>query len=99
MELTGKQKRYLRGLGHSLNAVVFVGREGASDAVATKLSAELDAHELIKLRVGDGCELSAKEAGSQLATKTGAALVQSIGHTCLLYRRRKKEPAIVLPKA
>jgi RNA-binding protein YhbY len=33
-----------------------------------------------------------------LAEKCGAALVQVLGHTVLLYRRRKKEPAIVLPK-
>jgi RNA-binding protein len=98
MELTGKQKRYLRGLGHHLNPTVALGREGLSEAVARKTHLELEAHELIKIKVGDGCLDPAKEVGPQLAEQCGAALVQVIGHTILLYRRRKKDPEIVLPK-
>jgi RNA-binding protein len=99
MTLTGKQVRHLRGLGHALNAVLFVGKEGASEGVVAKTRVELEAHELVKGRVGDACEEKAKDVGAQLAEATGAALVQSIGHTFLLYKRRRKDPAIELPKA
>ena len=55
MELTGKQKRYLRGLAHHLNPVVYAGKEGVSEAVERKATQELEHHELIKLKLGDGC--------------------------------------------
>lgn len=99
MDLTGKQKRYLRGLGHHLNPVVALGKEGLTEAVTRKTHLELENHELIKVKVGEGCLDPAKEVGETLAEQCGAALVQVIGHTVLLYRRRKKDAQIVLPKA
>jgi RNA-binding protein len=98
MDLTGKQKRYLRGLGHSLNPVVALGKEGLTEAVSRKTHLELENHELVKVKVGDGCLDPAKEVGATLAEQCNAALVQVIGHTVLLYRRRKKDPQIMLPK-
>jgi RNA-binding protein len=99
MSLTGRQKRHLRGLGHHLNPVVQLGREGLTEAVARKLSVELENHELVKVRVGDGCLDTPKELADLLAAQSGSEAVQIIGHTILLYRRRAKEPTIVLPKA
>ena len=51
----------------------------------------------LKARVGDGCEGSAAEIAAAIALGTNAAVVQVIGHTFSLYRRRKKKPEIVLP--
>ncbi len=99
MELTGKQKRHLRGLGHGLAPVVTVGREGQTEAVLRKARMELENHELIKVRVGDGCLDPTAEVGAWLAQSLDAALVQRIGHTALLYRRRRKDPIIEIPKA
>lgn len=98
MDLTGKQKRYLRGLGHPLTPVVALGKEGFTDAVVKKTALELDRHELIKVRIGDGCLDPVEDVGPRLAKACSAALVQIIGHTALLYRRRPDEPGIVLPK-
>lgn len=97
--LTGKQKRFLRGLGHTLTPVVMLGKEGASEAVERKISQELENHELIKVRVLDTCETSARVLAPTLAEHTGGELVQVLGHTFLLYRRRRKDPRITLPKA
>ena len=99
MELTGKQKAFLRGLAHERNPVVFIGREGATEAVMRKTGVELEAHELIKARVGDGCEAPIGEVAVAVATATSSAIVQVIGHTFSLYRRRKKKADIVLPPA
>lgn len=94
MPLTGPQKRYLRGLGHHLDPVVLLGKEGLTDAVVAKVDAELLNHELVKVRVG-----SEEGVAAQLAKRTRSEVAQEIGHTALLYRRRPKEPTIVLPKA
>ena len=62
-----------------------------------KAAAELRAHELIKVRVIDTCEATVDEVAESMATGTSAALVQTIGRTFLLYKRRAKDPHIVLP--
>ena len=103
-ELSGKQKRYLRGLAHHLDPVVHVGGAGLSDALIAKTSAELDNHELIKVKVGENSPLERGEVGPRLAEATGAALVQILGKMVVLYRPREEEagssapPGIELPE-
>ncbi len=95
--LTGKQRRHLRALGHHLTAVLQVGHEGVTDAVARQADAQLEAHELIKVKVSENAPQDREEAAAQLAEKCGAHLAQVLGRTALLYRRRKEKPEIVLP--
>ncbi len=85
LTLTGKQKKQLRGLGHHLEPVVYVGREGLSNPLLKSSREALKAHELIKVKLGQNCPLDKKAAAEQLAAQTGAALVQLIGKTVLLY--------------
>lgn len=99
MDLTGKQKRHLRGLGHALSTTVALGKEGMTESVLRKARLELEFHELIKVKVGDGCLDPAADVGAWLATELDASVAQVIGHTVLLYKRRKKNAIIVLPKA
>lgn len=96
--LSGKQKRFLRGLGHALHPVVMLGKEGVNEAIERKTARELENHELIKVRVQEGCELPAREVGPLLAEKTQSELVSVLGHTLLLYRRRKRDPTLRLPR-
>jgi RNA-binding protein len=77
--LTGKQARYLRGLGHHLKPMAMLGREGISDNVIGAVNVVLDAHELIKVKVGNGCPLDRREAAAILAAKTSSTEVQVIG--------------------
>jgi RNA-binding protein len=93
MELTSKQRQYLKGLAHHLKPTVQVGDKGLTTSVIDKVSEELEFHELIKVKVDD----EAKVKGPILAEGADAALVQVIGRTVVLYRRRKKKPAITLP--
>jgi len=95
--LTGKQRRYLRSLGQRLTATLQVGREGVTAAVVEQADTQLGAHELIKVRVSENAPLSRRETADTLAARTRADVVQVLGRTALLYRRRPEDPAIVLP--
>ncbi len=95
--LTGKQKRILRGMGHHLNALVQVGQRGIHEAVVEKVDAELENHELVKVKIGQDCLDDTKEVANALADATDSAVVQTIGRTLLLYRARIKDPEIKLP--
>jgi RNA-binding protein len=95
--LSGKQRRYLRGLGHDLKPVVQIGKDGIDDGLVAAVVQALDDHELIKLKVGDSANLDRHEAAEDLAKRTRSEVAQVLGYTVLLYRAHPDEPTIVLP--
>src|SRR5579885_2675156 len=86
--LSGKQRRHLRGLGHHLNPIVQIGKEGLSEGLRAATGAALLDHELIKVRLLENAEGDRHDLATALAAACGAVLVQVIGRTALLYRRR-----------
>lgn len=91
--LKGSQARELRGQGHHLKPTVMVGREGVTPAVLEALEAVLTAHELVKIKVQEGCPAVADEVAEKLAAACGAAIAQLIGRMILLYRENPTEAA------
>ena len=101
INLNGRQKKHLRGLGHHVDPTVYVGKEGVSENVVQSVLDALRTRELIKVKLGQNCELPKQEAAEQLAEDSGAALIQLIGKMVLLYMPNKKlgrEQRIVLPE-
>jgi RNA-binding protein len=99
MELSERQRKYLRGLGHALNPVLLIGQHGVTPAVIAEAQRALHDHELIKVKFR-GAERDARDTGLvELATATQSILVQRIGHTALYYKRRNDRPGIVIPDA
>jgi RNA-binding protein len=86
VELTGKQKKRLRGLGQLLDAVVTVGKEGITAPVVRGISDLLDKRELIKVRLAGPSGAARKEVGPALAQAADAACIAVVGRTVLLYR-------------
>ena len=100
-KLTSKQMRYLRGLGHHLKPLVMLGREGMTDNVISAAEAVLGAHELVKVKIGNGCPLERSEAADAIAERTGSEVVQILGKTFLVFRAnpdRNDEQRIKLPR-
>ena len=99
-KLRGKQLRWLRAQAHHMKPIVIIGQDRVTDGVIKHVDGALEQHELVKLRLTAAEKIEAVEAASQLVEGTGAVLVQRIGHTLVLYRRRiKGPPTIKLPKA
>jgi RNA-binding protein len=96
--LPNKAARHLKALGHHLDPVVQVGKEGITDAIVRATKEQLLAHELIKVRIGTDAPIDRKDAGAVLAEKAGASLAQTLGRTVLLYKRHPHKPKIVLPR-
>ncbi|WP_455683391.1 ribosome assembly RNA-binding protein YhbY [Thomasclavelia sp.] len=88
--LTGKQKRYLRGLGHNLNAIFQIGKDGVHQSQIEGIEAALEAHELIKIKILESCNESKNEVAIEISMKTKADVVQILGRTILLYRPSEK---------
>lgn len=96
--LSGKQKRHLRALGHSLKPVIQVGKKEIDAALLAETNVALESHELIKVKLLESCLLEKGEAAEILARECRAEVAQILGRTILLYRPAK-EPVIKLPKA
>ncbi|HTM71208.1 MAG TPA: ribosome assembly RNA-binding protein YhbY [Luteimonas sp.] len=97
--LTNAQTRFLRGQAHGLKAMLQVGGKGISDALVAEVDGALEHHELIKVKVAAEDREVRDAMVDELAQRAGAALVQRIGHTAVLYRPSKDHRRIVLPRA
>ena len=97
MELSGKQRRFLRAEAHHLEPVVMVGKEGVTESVVAAVSQALTDHELIKVRVLEGAPLERAEVAEALTPAAEAQLVGQIGRVLILYRRHPTKPTIRLP--
>jgi RNA-binding protein len=96
--LTGKQRRYLRGLGHDLRPIVQIGKDGIDDGLVAAIERALVDHELVKLKLGEAANLDRHDAADALARRTHSEVAQVLGNTVLLYRAHPDEPAITLPR-
>jgi RNA-binding protein len=99
MQLTERQKKYLRREAHSLKPVVSAGDKGISPAVLGEIERALEHHELIKIKVRIGDRDARNAAIAEMVDTTGATLVSRVGNIAAIYRPRNEDPGIVLPKA
>jgi RNA-binding protein len=98
VKLTDSQKRHLRGLGHHLKPVVWVGQHGLSENVLAEIGQALDAHELVKIKIAAE-RGERREIAAAICAKTSADLIHSIGQMAILFRRNTKKPRIALPSS
>ncbi len=99
MPLTGKQNQYLRSLGHHLDALVQIGKQGVTESIVAAVNQALLDHELIKIRIHTEAPSERYETAENLAAELKAEVAQVVGRTILLYRPHPSEPKMKLPKA
>lgn len=96
--ITSKQRSFLRSMAHSIDPVAYLGKQGLTENVINQIDVCLEARELVKVKLQEGCDLNAKEVANEIAEKLGAEFVQAIGHKFTLYRESKENKQIVLPR-
>ena len=94
--LTSKQRAQLRALANPIDTVLMVGKGGFSEQLYKTADEAITARELIKGKVLEESEPSAREAAATIAGELGADVVQVIGSKFILYRKNKKDPKIKL---
>lgn len=85
-ELSGAQRKHLRGLAHHVKPVVHVGKNGVTDPVLQEVEEALDYHELIKVKLVDP-QGRKKELAGELASRSGGTRVGLVGNIVTLYRQ------------
>lgn len=94
-------KKYLRGVAHHLQPIVFLGQKGVTPAFIDSLNEALNRHELVKIKFIDFKKKQQKqEITDDIEKNTGCELAGMIGHMAVFYRQQKdpKKRKIVLPK-
>ncbi len=89
-EINSTQRKYLRGLAHSLKPVIQVGQKGITDELISSVDEALNAHELIKVKFVE-FKGERKELTDEIAKKCSAQLAGMIGNIAILYREHKNE--------
>lgn len=92
--MTGKQRAKLRGMANTIDVILYIGKEGVTDAAVKECYDALEARELIKGCVQQGAPVSAREALTELCEKTGAEPIQQIGRRFVMYRESREHHRI-----
>ena len=96
-ELTGKQRRHLRALGHALDPLVQLGKHGLTPGALRAIDEAIGHHELVKVKLLTECPEDRDDVAGRLEADLKAAVAQTVGRTILLYRKHPKKPVIKLP--
>ncbi len=85
-ELTGSERRALRGHGQLLDVSLMIGKEGLNNQTARHLDEHLTRDQLVKVRSHIPHRHARNEAFEKLAEETNSALVTTVGHVAIFYR-------------
>ena len=86
LELTSQERSALRATAHPLHPVVLIGDKGLTAAVLKEIDLNLNAHQLIKIRV-NGQERAERDATLEaICDQLSCAAVHHLGKTLIIYR-------------
>lgn len=97
MNLSNKQKQYLKSESHQLKPIVMIGANGLTEGVLAEIENALEFHELIKVKVSAEDRETKKLICAAIIRETQANQIQLIGSILTLFKP-SKEQKITLPK-
>ena len=98
LEMTSKQRAYLKSLANGLDPVFQVGKSSLTPEVSEAINEAFNTRELLKVAVLKNCVDDPKEIAALVAERTHSQVVQVIGKKIILYKPDKKNPKIILER-
>ena len=86
----------LRAMANEYQPIIYIGKEGVTDALIQDADAALEARELVKGSIGRNAEVDLRTAVAELCQALQAEPVQVIGRKFVIFRPSKKNPSIQL---
>ncbi|WP_337840877.1 ribosome assembly RNA-binding protein YhbY [Rheinheimera sp.] len=86
MNLSNKQKQFLKAKAHELKPVVLLGGNGLTEGVMAEVDLALNHHELIKVKVPSIDREEKIAIMDAIVRESKAQKVQVIGHILVLFR-------------
>ena len=94
--MTSKQRAMLRAMANEYQPIIYIGKEGVTEALMQDADAALEARELVKGSIGRNAEIDLRTAVAELCQALQAEPVQVIGRKFVIFRPSKKNPTIQL---
>lgn len=98
MELTTKQRQYLKIKAAELKPVVMIGKNGITESVIEEIKSSIEHHELIKVKAKAEDREQCDELAQYLAEQSESTVVQFLGNNLTLFKQAKKNSKFTLPK-
>ena len=86
-----KKIRRLQSRSRKTDATIWIGKEGTSQELLKHVANQLKAREMVKVKVQKSAlaETEMATVAKKVASSTGSTLVEMMGHTFTLYKRRE----------
>jgi putative YhbY family RNA-binding protein len=88
-----KKLRRLQSSSRALDATIWIGKDGATDDLVHQVTTQLKTRELVKLKAHKSALVDKETAqlAEKVADMTKSVLVEVMGHTFTLYKRREQD--------
>ncbi|TLQ20597.1 ribosome assembly RNA-binding protein YhbY [Lentilactobacillus parafarraginis] len=91
MELTGKQKRFLRASANRMRPIFEIGKNGLSKVWLDEISKALDSRELIKVNILQNASVTPSDVAEFVMSHSDITVVQKLGKTVVLFKQSSNE--------
>ena len=83
-------------MANPIDTIFQVGKGGVNEQMCKSIADALEARELIKLKVFDNSDYTAKEAANEIAEAVEADVVSVVGKKFVLYKESKENKTIII---
>ncbi|MGX7109523.1 ribosome assembly RNA-binding protein YhbY [Facklamia miroungae] len=89
--LNKKQIKFLRKKAQKEKPIFQVGKLGVTDVFIQQVNEAIEKRELVKFNILQNSDEEINQAAEQIAESIDAVIIQTVGHTAILYRPSRKE--------
>lgn len=91
--ITSGMKRRIKREWSAQKPTVWIGKEGASQKIINEINRQLEQHEIVKAKIHQTAlkNQETKNIATNIAAQTNSTLIDTRGHTLVLYKKRKKK--------
>ncbi len=95
MNLSSKERAFLKKIAHNIDPVVRIGKEGIDENVITSIALAVKKRELIKVKILQNSSVEIdRELGNEISRKTESVFVDTIGKVLIFFKADNKNGKI-----
>jgi len=90
--ITSRMKRRIKQDLSAEKPTVWIGKEGATVQIISEIIRQLEQREVVKAKILQTAlkDMETREIAKEIANQTGSTLIDTRGHTFVLYKVKKK---------
>ena len=99
IQLSSKERAFLKKLAHNLDPIVRIGKDGIDENVLKSIEEVVKKRELIKVKILQNSSVEFdREMATEIAQKTKSVFVDKIGKVLIFFKPKNKKDAKITPE-